>query len=99
MALSPTFRDCETGQETKTPEWWAYDVWYWVEGNGSCDCNRSLICGKRQEMEERLGSGVCFGCHRFVAIEVEGDLEGWKQEELIAEMNREYVYDRERKKK
>jgi hypothetical protein len=71
--MIPTFLDLRTGKTTK-----GYDMSYfwWTEGNGSCDCNRVRGFGVALAAElEAQHSGVCYGCKRFVAIDVEGDLE------------------------
>ena len=53
------------------PEWWA-------EGNGSCDCNRSIVFGREAEF------GNCHGCFRYLIVEAE------TEEYTIEEFNRDY---------
>jgi len=76
-----------------------FSVYWWTEGNGSCDCNRAIALNKHTEMyyrqraqnpELKPWQQVCLGCNRFIAIDVKGDLEGYTKEEIIAAMNSEY---------
>lgn len=95
--VTPTLKDLITGIVKK-----AYDasVFWWTEGNGSCDCNRSIVFGKHEEMtaaqrvehpELERHQGYCFGCKRFIAIDVDGDLEGLSKEKALQELNRGYA--------
>jgi len=38
------------------------DWFWWVEGNGSCDCNRELLCG------EDSGGDTCLGSKRYIIL-------------------------------
>jgi len=66
----PTFLDLRTG---KTAKGFDASFFWWTEGNGACDCNRGMAFGLTHE---ELGTlGVCLGFRRFIAIDVEGDLD------------------------
>lgn len=71
--MIPTFLDLRTGKTAKGDD---ASFFWWTEGNGSCDCNRAIAFGVevRAQMYAQF-PGVCCGCKRFVAIDVEGDLE------------------------
>lgn len=46
---------------------------------------------KHEELPHLLPhQSVCFGCKRFIAIDVEGDLEGHQKDVLLMAMNSEY---------
>ncbi len=38
------------------------DAYWWMHGNGSCDCNRGYAFGIHSER------GICLGCHRFLVV-------------------------------
>lgn len=59
------------------------DVYYWAEGNGLCDCNRSLAF---------LSLNDCSDCgtSRYLICDVEGDFEGQTKEEVLAWLNDDY---------
>ena len=83
--MKVTLLDLQTGKTAVHP----HDTsdFQWTESNYSCDCNRGIAFDP-----DWVGKfdWVCLGCNRFVAIDVEGDLEGYPKQALIAEMNREY---------
>lgn len=95
--MTPTFLDLRTGKIAK-----GFDMplFWWSEGNGSCDCNRHQGfpgLGEKLAMEQRRDKprllphqSVCYGTKRFIAIDVEGDLEGYSKEDLLRMMNVEY---------
>ena len=96
--MYPTLLDIETG-ETKECVTWDWDVFWWTDGNGACDCNRAHAMGKHDEMDARMRAqhpnlrawqSNCYGCKRFLVVEVHGDLEGLTREEVIREANSEY---------
>lgn len=96
--MIPKLKDLETGEEGEFPDF-DFSVYWWTEGNGACDCNRSVCLGKANEMEERMcvkypelksWQGVCYGCKRFIAVDVRGDLEGYTKEQIVQMMNLEY---------
>ena len=99
MTITPTFKDLVTGDIRKPREGFG-DVYWWTEGNGSCDCNRArLFDGADEEMDAAMRAkhpelephqSYCYGCQRFIAVDVEGDFEGLTKNELLAELNREY---------
>ncbi len=55
-----TILDTETGAKTHVS---IFNRRYLEEGNGSCDCNRELLCGLD------TNEGTCLGCKRFLVIE------------------------------
>lgn len=101
--MIPTFLDLKTGKTAKGDE---QSFFWWTEGNGSCDCNRAILFEGAEEELETLYSGVCYGCRRFVAIDVEGDLNSYDyngqdpqprtKEECLAALNKEYATRLER---
>jgi hypothetical protein len=90
----PKLKDLKTGEE----EWSHFDceadIFWWSEGNGSCDCNRALTFDSKieEELEVKFGD-YCYGCERFVVIDVKGDLEGLTKEEVIKLCNEGYDND------
>jgi hypothetical protein len=93
-----TFKDLTTGEITKDPLFEG-NVFWWTEGNGACDCNRAIACDKNDEMDAAMREAhpgirdwqsYCYGCKRFIAVDVEGDFEGMSKTELLAALNREY---------
>lgn len=103
--MTPTFFDLHTGKTAKSQ--FGNSAFWWTEGDGACDCNRAEAFGN--EVVEELDSeqhrlipdlrdhqSVCFGCKRFIAIDVEGDFEGLNpipmtKEEILVAMNSEYA--------
>ena len=75
-----TFKDLQTGETAKKP--FPFSIWWWSEGNGSCNCNRESLFG-------RDGSS----CHplRYVAVDVE-DHPDKTIEQALAEANKD-VYE------
>jgi hypothetical protein len=77
-----------------------FSVFWWTEGNGSCDCNRAIhFEGVDDEMNaqqhiDKPGlephQSLCYGCKRFIAIDVGGALEGLSKQQILSEMNSEY---------
>ncbi len=84
--MIPTFFDLRTGKTAKGSD---MSFFWWTEGNGACDCNRAIAFGvgvgsvdeemyTKQRLEHpelREGVGLCYGFKRFIAVDVEGDLE------------------------
>lgn len=89
--MYPTLLDTKTGK-TAVAKSMDSSLFWWAEGNGSCDCNRSIAIGDDvdDEMTEQFGEGLCFGYTRIVAIDVHGDFEGMTKKEILEEMNSEY---------
>lgn len=90
--MYPTLLDTKTGK-TVVAEKFDGTLFWWADGNGSCDCNRCLAFEDRQvyeELTEEYGENVCFCNERFIVIDVHGDLEGTSKEDVIAEMNSGY---------
>ena len=92
--MYPLLLDTKSGK-TATPEKWDSSLFWWAEGNGSCDCNRAIAISEEvhSELCEQHGEGTCFGAQRIVAIDVFGDLEGMTKEQVLAEMNQDYPQD------
>ena len=74
-----------------------FDVFWWQEGNGSCDCNRALLFdrnGENHSEEQRLALGVeeniCLGCRRWLIVDVSGNLEGMTREQVLVDANTGY---------
>lgn len=63
--------------------WLQFDEAWWVDGNGSCDCNRALVCDI-----DHGEDGICSGQWRFVLIRddetglLPGFNDGYPQERL-----------------
>jgi hypothetical protein len=82
----PTFLDLRTG---KTAKGYEASVFWWTEGNGSCDCSRCTVFPDVTDTAWR--DGICYGHRRFVAIDVEGSLEDAPSKEHVLRcMNAEY---------
>jgi len=108
--MRPTFYDLVTGKTAKDEDQTELSVYWWTEGNGSCDCNRMRFFPEvAEEMEKQQrekhpelheGAGICFGCKRFIAIDIDGDLTSYDyddtnpvlhtKEEILREMNSDY---------
>ncbi len=91
--MYPTLLDTKTGETVIADKYlWDRDFFWWSEGNGSCDCNRSIAMknGSREELTEKFGDGMCVGCHRIIVIDIHGDLEGMTKAKIITKMNSEY---------
>jgi hypothetical protein len=93
----PTLIDTKTGARKLCTSWQPEaSVFWWTEGNGSCDCNRALAFGgdemlEQQILELSLPENVCIGCHRWYIIEVSGDLEGYSEAETLERANPDYT--------
>lgn len=93
--LLPTFRDVVTGTIAKAVH--PASLFWWSDGNGSCDCNRMDVFNldeimspediAKLEAEWEAGHGTCWGAVRLVVIDVEGDIEDHEKADAIAEMN------------
>jgi hypothetical protein len=103
--MIPTFLDLRTGKTAKGND---MSVLWWTDSG--CDCNRMINFdeGVQEEMhaaqalahsELQPHQSICFGCKRFVAIDVEGELVdvSWygstrmSKEEVLAVMNKGYI--------
>lgn len=78
--------DTVTGIKTEVKQ--HFDHTYWTDGNGSCDCNRRLLCGVQPEAT----SHACEGCCRFLIVEVV-ELEDNDPICTLDELNRDYMHD------
>lgn len=59
--------DTQTGESK-----WLLDEWnpdWWIDGNGSCDCNRELFMGQDSGGDDENGVGCCLGSKRYLIIE------------------------------
>lgn len=90
--MIPTLLDTKTGQIVVPGEDWDSSLYWWAEGNGSCDCNRAIAMGIEDELQEELGlaDNICLGSTRIIAIDVTGDLEGFSKEGVLDEINESY---------
>ena len=101
--MKVTLLDTKTGERRDCSDWCngeEFSVYWWQEGNGSCDCNRALAFDRGDEdhsEEQRLALGAeengCLGCRRWLIVDVSGDLEGMTREQILAEANSEYPED------
>lgn len=88
--------DTETGERKDCSHWLPEPtVFWWTQGNGSCDCNRALAFGGGDlETEHRCAQGldenICFGCRRWRVVAAAGDLEGYSEAEVIKLANEGY---------
>ena len=41
------------------------NLWWWTEGNGSCDCNRADFFPDVEVLDD---TGYCVGCKRFLVV-------------------------------
>lgn len=89
--MYPTLLDIKTGK-TVTAKDSESSVFWWTEGNGSCDCNRAAEFDDDiyDEIAQQFEENVCFGCHRIVAIDAHGDLESCSKEDVLEWMNDGY---------
>lgn len=69
-----------------------HSLWWWSEGNGSCDCNRAHLIGDDiyREMTAQFGKNICMGSSRIIAVNVSGDLEGETKESALLMINDDY---------
>lgn len=63
--MKVTILDTETGKRYPGVDG-GPDGWWWAEGNGSCDCNRSIFVGHRT-----AEAGYCLGQKRYLIVEAE----------------------------
>jgi hypothetical protein len=89
--MYPTLLDTETGQKVDAAKM-DCSLFWWAEGNGSCDCNRAICLGEDivDELTKKFGEHVCYGSERIIAIDVHGDLEGRTKDEALEEINESY---------
>lgn len=76
--------DTLTGEKFEDPEF-DWDIYWWCEGNGSCDCNRMIMCYGYEDHDT-----TCLGCNRFLIVDFMGDPEGLERRELLQLMNQGY---------
>ncbi len=98
--MKVTLLDTKTGERRNCSDWPAeteFSVYWWLEGNGSCDCNRAHAFDRQGEdhgEEQRhvlgLAKNVCLGCTRWLIVDVGGDLEGMTRDQVLAEANSGY---------
>ena len=76
---------------------WEGDIWYWTEGGGSCDCNRSIkfsdevddemdreMRGRFPDLED--DQTCCYGANRFLIVKVDPMPESYE----LLDFNRSY---------
>lgn len=99
--MKVTLLDAKTGERRDCSNFCDetdFGVYWWCEGNGSCDCNRALAFdrgeGEDHSEEQRLALGLeencCFGAERWLIVDVSGDLEEMTREEVLAMANSDY---------
>ena len=97
--IGVTLLDTETRVIRKDED--ARSIYYWSDGNGSCDCNRvgvfddavqeAMDAAQHARLPTLLPAHqVCFGSHRFVIVYVHGDCGGAAPAEVLAMMNEDY---------
>ena len=100
-AMKVTLLDTKTGERRDCSDWHdgaEFGVYWWSEGNGSCDCNRALAFDLTEDEdyqeEQRLALGLerntCLGAERWLIVDVHGDLEGQTRDQVLAEANGDY---------
>lgn len=89
--MYPKLLDTKTGNTVEAVDFDANFFW-WSEGSGSCDCNRSLAFSEdlHSELEQQFGRNICFGSARIIVVDVFGGLEGMTKKDVIEEMNSSY---------
>lgn len=68
-----TVEDSRTGRWQTTDR---FNLWFWLHGNGECDCNRELL------FRDRPCSGICSGSKRYWVVSVEPMPEGVRLEDF-----------------
>lgn len=81
-SLILTILDTKTGEtrSTEGPHFDEFDAHWWVEGNGSCDCNRACL------FEHWPQSNTCLGSKRYLIVGAEGEMCGY----ALKDFNEEY---------
>jgi len=97
--MKVTLKDIKTGAIASHPHE-DFDLWWWSNGNGSCDCNRAYAFGQSvvEELEAEYGRNTCYGAHRFIAIDFSMNIDSaereasiaYTTEEILKEINNEY---------
>lgn len=92
--MIPIIIDLVTKQHTKASDFTNDDLFWWADGDGSCDCNRALCFDAEVDKElEKQHGDHCYGSTRFVVVDVIDDTGFLKdncKEQVVAEMNSEY---------
>ncbi|KWN04823.1 hypothetical protein WT83_30475 [Burkholderia territorii] len=91
--MRTTILDTVTGECKHVAAEWDGDVFWWTEGNGSCDCNRAIAMGHEDVTNAVGDQEVCLGHARFLVIDVCGDLEGHDKADVITQANAGYPAD------
>ena len=88
--IYPSLLDTKTGELIIATEMTSSLFW-WADGNGSCDCNRAILFNKEQEVHKELAidENHCLGHTRFIVVDVHGDFADLKitKQQAIEEMN------------
>lgn len=79
--MTCTILDTVTGIRHEDPTW-DYSPFWWLDGNGSCDCNREIFCDADAE-----DTGVCKGAHRYLIVAFKPGLDKHGNLEDLSEMN------------
>ena len=75
--ITVTLLDTVTGETRQNADWSGS---WWMDGNGSCDCNRAILFGHEGSY------GTCMGCKRYVIIDADP---GWE----LCDLNSDYDPD------
>ena len=75
-----------------------HSVYWWTEGGGSCDCNRAIAFdlrdGEDHHEEQRIALGLedgfCLRAHRWLIVDVSGDLGPLTRKQVLARANDDY---------
>ena len=79
--------DIETGKKSLYE---GGDLFWWSEGNGSCDCNRALAFENvEEELDKKYGKDTCYGSHRIIAIDIIGNYSN--KTEMLKLINQDYT--------
>lgn len=69
IKVKVTIKDTVSGSVVEDSR---FSTWWWTDGSGSCDCNRSIFMGDRDPGDEH----ECV-CVRYRVVAVEPLLEGY----------------------
>jgi hypothetical protein len=69
--LIVTILDTVTGSTVQCSDS-MYDAYWWVEGEGSCDCIRKTLFG-----HDPYGGYYCDGCRRYLVVDCVGEMDDY----------------------
>ena len=79
--MTITLLDTLTGDTCAFDDY--HSLYFWEEGNGSCDCNRAIMMQRDRRSEASL-DGVCDGCKRFLIVACD------HPKSILRDMNQNY---------